>query len=103
MVNSLIFDMPVELSLKFMSAVRSHSVDAKWELVDHVVDELTGVDLVVPGVDSQSTYTRCIIDRGVLVSPDSPLIFIQTFQELNINLNMMSRYLLFISLGVDLP
>ncbi len=71
MVNSPVFDIPVKLSLKRTSTVRSHGLDGKWELIDHLVDELTGADLIVPWIDSQSTYKRCIINRGVLVSPDS--------------------------------
>ena len=69
--------MPMELRLKFMSVVSSDGVDAEWEFFDHIIDELTCIDLVVPRINSEGTYTRCIINRGVLVSPDSPIIFIQ--------------------------
>ena len=43
--------MPMELRLELMTPIRAYRVDANWELVDRVVDELDCVFLVVTSQD----------------------------------------------------
>ena len=60
-----------------MSVFSSDGTDTKWEFLGHIIDELTTyIDLVVPRIDSPSTYTLCIISRGALVFPDNLIIFV---------------------------
>lgn len=47
MLDALIFNMPVEASLKFMPAIGSDGADPEERLLDDVVHELDGAILVV--------------------------------------------------------
>ena len=51
MADTEILDMPVELCLEFMPVIGADFLDAKWALVDDVVDEIDGVGLGVFCVD----------------------------------------------------
>lgn len=55
--DTLIFDMPMELGLEFMPVVRSDFFDAKWELVNDVLD---GAGLGLFLVDFERALTCCI-------------------------------------------
>ncbi len=43
MPNALVFDMPVEQSLHFITPIRSDLLDTKGKLVDNVIDEINGI------------------------------------------------------------
>ena len=47
MPDSLVLDVPVELCLELMAPVRTDRVDAKRDLLDHVIEERNGVLLIV--------------------------------------------------------
>ena len=81
-----------------MSADR---VDPKGELLNKVINEVTGIRLVVPGVDFEGAYPSRIVDRGVLIPFCCLFVFIQKLQKLNINLYVMTRHLFLIPLGVN--
>jgi len=59
--NAFILDVPLELSLELVTAIRADRVNAKGELLDDVVDELDCVHLVVPVVDLQCSHPSCVI------------------------------------------
>jgi len=99
--DTLIFNVPVELRLELMAPVRAECVNPEGELLDKVVNEVTGISLVVTGVDLESAYPRRIIDCSVLIPFDCFFVFIQKLQKLNINLNVVTRHLFLIPLGVD--
>jgi len=48
MLDALVFDMPVKLSLKLMPPVDSDRVDAERKLLDDIIHELDGARLVMP-------------------------------------------------------
>jgi hypothetical protein len=47
MLYALVFNMPVETSLKLMSPIGSDGTDAERKLFDHIVDECNGSLLVM--------------------------------------------------------
>ena len=52
-----------------MTAVGADHVDAKRELLDHVVHEVDRVLLGVTSVDLERPDARGVVDRGVLEPP----------------------------------
>ena len=52
-------------------------------------------------VDFQGANARSIVNRRVLVALDGLDVFAFEFQELNVDLDLMTRYLFLVSLGVD--
>ena len=101
MAYAEIFNVPVELGLEFMAVVRSHLADAEREFLDDGVDEVDRVCLIVAVVDFQGANARRIVNRRVLVALDGLAVFAFELQELNVDLDLMTRYLFLVSLGVD--
>jgi len=93
--------MPVELGLKLVAVVRSHLADAEWEFVDDDVDEVDRVRLIVAVVDFKGANVGGIVDSRVLVALDGLPVFSSEFQELGVDLDLMTRHLFLVSLSVD--
>jgi hypothetical protein len=103
MSDPLIFYVPVEVRLKFMPAVCTDGMNAKRELLDHVINEIDGTFLVMTLVDSQSPKSCGIIDGGVLKAADLlPINGIES-QKLNVHLDVMARDLFCVSTSVKRP
>ena len=66
MSDTLVFNVPVELRLELMAPVRADRVNPEGELLDKVINEVTGISLVVTGVDLESAYPRRVIDCSLL-------------------------------------
>jgi hypothetical protein len=94
--------MSVEFGLELMAVVRSHLADAEREFVDDGVDEVDRVRLIVAVIDLQGANARGIVDRRVLVALDGLPVFPFEFQELDVDLDLMTRHLFLVSLSVDL-
>lgn len=47
MLYALIFNMPMELGLKLMSAIGPYGADPEGKLIDHIIHELDGTILIV--------------------------------------------------------
>ncbi len=96
-------DVPVEERLELVTAVRPDGADPKGELLHHIVDEVDGVGLGVAAVDLQGPYTRGIVDRRVLVTAyRCPLLSLQS-QELDVYLDVVAGFSLFVAVGVYGP
>ena len=77
-----------------MAVVGADALDAERELVDDVIDEVDGIDLVVAAVDLQSPDAGGIIDRRVLVALDHAALYPFEDQELDVHLDVMAWDLL---------
>ena len=88
--DALVFDMPVELGLELVTAVRTDRVDSKWKLLDDMVDEVDGVLLGVVRIDPQGPDTACIVDGGVLEPSNASPLGISEPQKLDVSLDMMA-------------
>jgi len=64
-------------------------LDPEGELLDHVVDEVDGVGLIVPVVDFQGPDACGVVDGGVLVTLDRSAIFAFERQELDVDLDVV--------------
>ena len=60
-----------------------------------------GIGLVVAAVDLQSPNAGCVIDCGVLVALDDAATFSLEDEELDVDLDMMTRDLFLVTLGVN--
>ena len=90
--------MPVKLSLEFVSVVGPNSMNAKRESFDHMIDKINGILLCMSIIDFKCPYPRGIINGCVLESSDFSSFFAFQFEELDINLYVMTRNLLFIAM-----
>ena len=70
MSDTLVFNVPVELRLELMAPVRADRVNPEGELLDKVINEVTGVGLVVSRVNLEGAHPGRIIDSGVLIPLD---------------------------------
>ena len=94
--------MPVELGLELMAIVRPDLAEAERKLFDDVIREIDGVGLGVLFLDLQGANARCIIDGCVLETTYLLTFFTDESQKLNIHLNVMTRDLFLIALGMNL-
>ena len=101
MADALVFNMPVERRLKLVTVVSSDFANAEGELFDDMVDEGDSTGLGVTFVDFEGPDAGGIIDSRVLIAFDGLVVFAKESQELNINLNLMTRHLFLVTLGVD--
>lgn len=90
----------MESGLKLVTVIGPSSVNATGESLDHIVDELDGSFLVVALIDLHGSNSRRIIASRILKTIQLlPIGFLER-QELNINLDMMTRNLLLVPLGL---
>ncbi len=88
----------MKFGLEFMTIVSADFVQAKGELLDHVVDKPDGVCLGMFWIDFQGPDAGCIIDCSVLVTLQLMASFIDKCQKLDINLYVMTRNLFLVAL-----
>ena len=100
---ALVFDVPVQFGLEFMSVIGANLTDAKWELRNDGIDEVNRVGLIVPVVNLECPNARGVVNRGVLVSLDGFSVFSVEFQKLDVDLYLMTRLALLVSLSMDFP
>ena len=99
--DALVFKVPMELGLELMPIVGSHFADTEGELFDDMVDERDSAGLRVGLIDFEGPDAGGIIDVCVLISFDGFVVFALESQKLNINLDLLTRYLFLVRLGVD--
>ena len=102
MTDALVLDMPVELGPKLVAIVGSDFANAEWKLFNDIVDEVDGAGLVVALIDLEGSDAGGVINSCVLITLDRFVAFALERQELNINLDVMTRHLFLVTLGVDL-
>lgn len=101
MADALIFNVPVELGLELMPVIGPDFPDAERELLDDVIDKVDRVGLCVFVVDFKCPDARRIVDGGILEAPDFLASITDKVEELNVRLDVVSRQLHAIALGVD--
>ena len=101
--DALIFDVPVELRLEFMTVVGPDLFDAERELLDDMVDEIDRAGLCVLLVDFERPNAGRIIDGRELEATDFLACIISKRQKLHVHLDVMAGNLLVVALCVDLP
>ena len=101
--DACVFHVPVEARLPLVPTIGAHGVDPEGELLDDVVDEVDRALLVVPAVDLQRPDARGVVDRCVLIAADPVTIRRHQRQELHVDLDMVSRDLFGVAVGVDGP
>lgn len=68
MPNALVFDMPVEQSLEFMTTIRSDLLYTEWKLVDDIIDKMNCIFLGVACINLQGPDPCRVINRGILIA-----------------------------------
>jgi hypothetical protein len=93
-----VFNMPMELWLKFMAIVDPNFSNAEWKLFNDIANYVDRIGLRVSLIDPEGPDTGCIVNYDI----EDPLYFLTTFpfedQKCNIYLNVMACHLLLISL-----
>lgn len=103
MPHPLVFDVVVELCLELMAPVGADRMDAERELLDHVVNEVYGILLIVTLVNSQGPDSGGVIDGHVLKTADPAVICGLKAEELDIQLDVVARHLLGVPTCMDRP
>lgn len=91
----------MEFGLEFMAVIGADRMDSERKLGDYVINEVNGVSLRVPGVDLQSSDACCIVIGRIREPLHLLPIRAFEFQKFDVNLDMVTRYLLFISFCLD--
>ena len=87
----------MELSLEFMAIVGTNRIDSERELIYDVINKIDRISLSVTLIDFKRT-NACYVINGRALKPSQDFsIRILEFQELHIELHMMTRYLLLIA------
>ncbi len=98
MLNTLVFDMPVEQGLEFMSPISSDSMNSKRKFLDDMIDESNGIFLRMTGVYFQCPNPCGVVNGGILIALYLLAVIINKAKKLNVYLYVVARYLLFIAL-----
>lgn len=93
--------MPMELGPELVTIVRSHFANAERKLFDDVANEIDGVCLRMLIVDLKGTNAGCVIDCCVLETVHLFTAFTFEAQKLSFYLDVMSRHLPLIPLGLQ--
>jgi hypothetical protein len=75
MPNALVFDMPVQQSLEFMTTIRSDLLYTEWELVDEIIDKMNRIFLGVACINLQGPDPCRILNRGILIAFELLAVF----------------------------
>ena len=103
MPYTFILDMPVKLGLKLMASVSSNRMDTEGKFINHIINKLNGILLIVTGIDFQRPDSGSIINGCILKTPDSVAVKIPQRDELHINLDVMAWNLFGITSSVNGP
>ena len=101
MADTEIFDMPMELGLELMTVISADFSYPEWELVDDVIDEADRVSLGMLLVDFECTNTRSVINSSILEAAYLLALLSEESQKLDVHLDMMTRDLFVVALGVN--
>ena len=90
--------MPVKLCLKFVAVICSYDFDPERHFSNNKIYKINGTPLVMKFVGLEDTDPCGVIDRCVLESLYRFPAFINEFEELHINLHMMTWNLFLVKL-----
>lgn len=103
MPDALVFDVPVEFGLELVPIIGAHFANAEREFGDYGVDEVYGVGLGVAIIDLQGPDAGGIVDCRVLEALNDLAVNAFKFQEFYVDLYLMPRHPLLVSLSMDFP
>ena len=86
----LVLDMPMKLGLKLMASVCSDRMDAEREFLNHIINKLNGILLIVTRVDFHRPDPGGIVNRCVLKASDSVALKVPQRDKFDIHLDMMA-------------
>ena len=90
--------MSVKLCLKLMAIISTNCMYSKRKLADYIIDEVDCILLRMLLIDLKSTYSCCIINGCILESSNFLPFTVFQFEELDINLYVVTWNLLFIAM-----
>jgi hypothetical protein len=93
--------MPMKLSLKLMASVCPNRMDTEREFLNHIVDKLNGILLIVMWVDLHCPDPGGIVNRRVLKASYSVALKVPQRDKFDINLNVMARDFFGIASSMD--
>ncbi len=101
MPNAYVGQVPVEPGLELVAIVGPDRVNAERKALNNMVDELNGGGLSVARVDFQGSNAGGIVYGRILESLDLLSGWILERQELHVHLDVVSRYLLLVTVRLD--
>jgi len=91
----------MKLRLKLMASVCPNRMDAEREFLNHIINELNGIVLIVTRVDFHRPDPSGIVNRRILKASDSMALKVPQGDKFDINLNVMAGDFLGITSSVD--
>ena len=98
MIYSQVGQLPMKFGLELVPVVGPNSMNAKRESIDHMIDKMDSILLCVAIIDFKCSYPRSIIYGCKLESSNFFSFTIFQFEELDINLDVVTWDLLFIAM-----
>ena len=88
--HTIILNMPMKLGLKLMASVCPNRMDAEREFLNHIINELYGILLIVARIDLQRSDPGSIINGCILKTSDSVAVKVPQRNKFNIHLDVMA-------------
>jgi hypothetical protein len=82
--------MPMKLGLKLMASVCPNRMDTEREFLNHIINELNGILLIVTRIDFHRPDPSGIVNSRILKTSDSVAIKVPQRNKFDINLNVMA-------------
>jgi len=86
------------VSMEFMPIIAAYCMNAKRESFDYMIDKIYGILLCMPVIDFKCSYPSGIINGCILESSNFLPFTVLQFEELDINLYVVTWNLLFIAM-----
>ena len=102
MSDALILDIPVELSLEFVTVIGSDFLNSEWEFPDDVIDEVDRAGLRMFLINFERPDAGCIVNGAILEAKDFLAALVNKAEEFDIHLDVMARHLFVVAFCVDL-
>ena len=84
-----------------MAPICSDRMDAKGEFVNHIINKLNGILLIVTRIDFQRPDSGSIINGCILKTSDSVALKVPQRDKFDINLDVMARNLFGITASMN--
>lgn len=76
MVDSLVFNVPMELSLELMPLICANGVNSKRKFFNDMVYKTASVQLIMSSINLECSDTSRIVYLCILISLNGPVVFI---------------------------
>jgi hypothetical protein len=103
MPHPFVLDMPMKLGLKLVASVCSDCMDAEGEFLNHIINKLNSILLIMARVDLHRPDPGGIINSGILKTSDPVSLEVPQRDKFNVHLDVMARHCFGLTASVNCP